>query len=295
MTETLSGVLRTAAATLRDAGVDGAMADARLLLLAAAGLRREDLLREPDAPLAPDAVARFRGMIARRAAREPVSRILGRREFRSLEFRLGPDTLDPRPDSETAIEHALALFADRPPPARILDLGTGTGCLLLACLDAWPSATGVGVDIAPGAVRVAADNAAELGLGDRAAFRVGDWGRGIGRGTGGERFDLAISNPPYIVAEEIEALAPEVARYDPRLALDGGPDGLDAYRAIARILGGLLAPGGLAVFEIGSTQEAEVRAVFEAEEWRFLGARKDLAGYPRSLAFGAAPPSGSEG
>lgn len=266
------------------------MSDARILVLAAAGLRREDLLRDPDAPLAPSALERFRTMVARRAAREPVSRILGRREFRSLEFRLGPDTLDPRPDSETAVEHAIALFEGRPPPARILDLGTGTGCLLLACLDAWPRATGIGVDIAPGAARIAAANAAALGLGGRASFAVADWGAGLR-----ERFDLVVSNPPYIPTGDIAALAPEVSEHDPLAALDGGPDGLDAYRAIARGLGDLLAPGGVAVVEIGEGQEDDVRAVFEAEEWRHSGGRNDLSGRPRSLAFGAGPPPGSVG
>ena len=266
------------------------MADARILVLAAAGLRREDLLRDPDAPLEGAALDRFRAMVARRAAREPVSRILGRREFRSLEFQLGSDTLDPRPDSETAVEHAIALFEGRSPPTRILDLGTGTGCLLLACLDAWPAASGLGVDIAPGAAGIAAANAAALGLGGRASFAITDWGTGLR-----ERFDLVISNPPYIPTGDIAALAPEVAEYDPMAALDGGTDGLDAYRAIARGLADLIASGGLIVVEIGAGQEADVRAIFEAEEWRFFGARNDLSGRPRSLAFGAGPPPGSGG
>lgn len=290
MTVVLSAELRAAAATLRAAGIESAMADARILVLAAAGLRREDLLRDPDAPLEGAPLDRFRSMVARRAAREPVSRILGRREFRSLEFRLGPDTLDPRPDSETAVEHAIALFEERPPPARILDLGTGTGCLLLACLEAWPAATGVGIDIAPGAARTAAANAAALGLGGRASFAVADWGAGLR-----ERFDLVISNPPYIPTGDIAALAPEVAEHDPMAALDGGQDGLDAYRAIARGLADLLAPAGLIVVEIGAGQEEDVQAVFEAEEWRFSGSRNDLSGRPRSLAFGAAPLPGSGG
>jgi release factor glutamine methyltransferase len=289
LTAVLSAELRAAAATLRAAGIDGAMADARLLVLAAAGLRREDLLREPDAALDDASLGRFREMVVRRAAREPVSRILGRREFMSLEFRLGPDTLDPRPDSETAVEHAIALFGGRAPPGRILDLGTGTGCLLLACLAAWPQATGLGVDIAPGAARIAAANAAALGLGGRASFAVADWGTGLR-----DRFDLAISNPPYIRSGDIAALAPEVADHDPPAALDGGADGLDAYRAIAGVLGDLLAPDGIAVVEIGAGQETDVRQVFEIEEWRFLGARKDLSGRPRSLAFGAGHPPGSK-
>lgn len=273
-------MLRDAAIRLRAAGLPDAMADVRLFAMAAAGLRREDLLRDPDRPLDAAALARFAEMVDRRAAREPVSRIFGRREFRSLEFRLAPSTLDPRPDSETLVEQALALRGSG--AIRILDIGTGTGCLLLSLLAALPDATGLGTDIAPDAVRTAAENGAALGMAGRAAFAVANWTDGIGGS-----FDLIVSNPPYIASGEIGALDPDVALYDPRAALDGGPDGLSAYRALAMRLGGLLAPGGVAVLEIGATQEASVAGLFGDAGYRFLGARQDLAGRPRSLAFAA--------
>lgn len=279
MTVVLSAALRAAAQRLREAGIADAMTDARLLVCAAAGIRREDILRDPDLPLDPPAEARFAAMIGRRAAREPVSRILGRREFRSLDYRLGPATLDPRPDSETLVDHALALCPRG--VLRILDIGTGTGCLLLSLLDTLPAATGTGTDIAPDAIRVARDNAAALGLAGRADFVVCEWA-----GALAGPFDLIVSNPPYIPAADIAALEPEVARYDPRLALDGGTDGLDAYRALAVSVAALLSGRGVAVVEIGAGQAAAVTAVFEAEGWRPLGTGTDLAGRARSLAFG---------
>ena len=218
--------------------------------------------------------------MARRAGREPVSRILGEREFWSLRFSLAPDTLDPRPDSETVVEAALDWCGERPGPLRVLDLGTGTGCLLLAVLESRPEATGIGTDIAAGAVAEAARNAAALGLSDRASFRRADWDAGIAG-----RFDLILSNPPYIPTPEIGGLEPEVTSWDPKAALDGGADGLDAYRRIAPAAAGRLAPGGAAFLEIGAGQEEPVEAIMAAEGFSRFVRKADLGGNVRCLGF----------
>ena len=284
MTVTLSDALRQAAGRLREAGIENAMGDARVLVAAAAGLSREDMLRDPHLDLAADRASAFADMVERRAAREPVSRILGVREFHSLTFALGPDTLDPRPDSETVVEAALAWAAGRDAPLHILDVGTGTGCLLLSLLHDLPRATGVGTDISAGAVATAEENARRLGLADRARFAVCDWTDGVDG-----PFDLVISNPPYIADEELARLEPEVAEYDPRAALSGGVDGLAAYRALAACLRPLMARGGRVFLEIGATQAEDVKAVFEAADFVFAGMETDLAGRARSLAFHAGP------
>lgn len=290
MTATLASALRRAAAELRATGVPDAAADARLLMAAAAGIGREAMFRDPGMALEPAAAARFDAMVRRRAAREPVSRILGRREFRSLDFALGPDTLDPRPDSETLVEAALDAMAGRTAAPRILDIGTGTGCLLLSLLHEMPDASGVGTDVAPGACAVARDNARRLGLGDRAAFVVCEWA-----GAVGGRFDLVVSNPPYVAAGEFAGLSPEVAAHDPRRALDGGADGLDAYRAIAAGLARVLAPRGVAVVEIGHRQAGTVNEIFRNCGYLLSDSRKDFGGRPRCLAFCAdLPPDSRE-
>jgi release factor glutamine methyltransferase len=214
---------------------------------------------------------------ARRLGGEPVSRILGQREFWGLPFRVTPDTLDPRADSETLIETALGLLGDRKSPA-ILDLGTGTGCLLIALLHERADARGLGVDLSQAALDVARANAEANGVAGRASFRHGAWAEGIA-----ERFDLVISNPPYIPGADISELEIEVREHDPRLALDGGADGLDAYRAIAASLHGLLAPSGHAVIELGQGQERAVRAIFESVGLDVPSVVSDLASVPRAL------------
>ncbi len=277
----IAEALRDGTARLAAAGIDSALSDARLLLMHALGIDRTGLLSRAAEPLPPEAAARYAAHLARRAAREPVSRILGRREFWSLDFALGPATLDPRPDSETLVEAALAAVPDRPVPGqplRVLDLGTGTGCLLLAVLHDRPAAFGIGVDRSEEAARTARDNARALGLADRAAFTVGDWATALAG-----RFDLVLSNPPYIPDADIAALEPEVREHDPRLALSGGADGLDAYRALAGALPGLLAPGGTAVVELGIGQAADVAALFRAAGLDIAGTPHDLAGIPRCV------------
>lgn len=274
----LAELLRRAVARLRAAGVESAVADARLLAEAALGLDRTALLTGGDRSVAAADQVRLAALIDRRAAREPVSRILGRRGFWTLDLALGPDTLDPRPDSETLVEAALAAFPDPAAPLRVLDLGTGTGCLLLAVLAERPRAWGVGVDLSPRAAAVARANAARNGLADRAAFLAGDWATALAG-----RFDLVLSNPPYIERAAIADLEPEVHAFDPPRALDGGPDGLDAYRALAAALPGLLAPGGVAVLELGQGQGTAVAALLTTADLPIASRKCDLAGIERCL------------
>jgi release factor glutamine methyltransferase len=223
-----------------------------------------------------EAVARFEALLARRRGHEPVAHILGEREFWSLPLRVTPDVLVPRPDSETLIAEALRHFAGRP-PARVLDLGTGSGALLLAALSEWPQATGLGIDRSDAALAVATDNAARLGMGARAAFRRGDWVDGVD-----ERFDLILCNPPYIPDDT--PLMPDVALFEPSGALFGGADGLDPYRLLLPEVGRLLAPGGVALFEFGAGQ-AEALVVLAGAHGAAARTVADLAGRPRVLVI----------
>jgi release factor glutamine methyltransferase len=280
LTETplLRDVLRHVGALLREAGVDTPELDARILMGAALGMTREYMLIHATARLNQAQVDRVLGFITRRVEREPVSRILGQREFWSLDFYLSPATLDPRPDSETLIDEALADIPDKQVPLSVLDLGTGTGCLLLSLLSELPNASGVGIDKSEEAVATATANARRLGLGQRARFAVGDWGAGLT-----ERFDLVISNPPYIPEGEIETLAPEVVRFDPVAALAGGTDGLDAYRAIIAQLSNLLKSKGKVIFEVGAGQSGDVAALLGGAGFSGIGTRRDLASVERAV------------
>jgi len=269
-------VLRDAAAeTFSAAGIAEPRLEARLLAAAVLG----DWARLPGAnerTLSAVEAAKLRRAIARRAQREPLARITGMREFWGLPFALSPETLEPRPDSETLVEAVLERLPAPDSPKRLLDLGTGSGCLLLALLRELPRAWGLGIDLSPAAARQAAANAAALGLTERAAFSAGDWTAAI-QG----RFDAIVSNPPYIAAEEMAALTPEVADFDPLLALEGGADGLEAYRCILPSLPALLAPGGLAALEIGHRQAAAVTAMARAAGLRELAVHRDLGGNDR--------------
>lgn len=217
-------------------------------------------------------------MIRRREAREPVARILGRRGFWTLDLQVTTDTLDPRPDSETVVEAVLARVQDRAAPLRLLDLGTGSGCLLLALLSELPKAWGLGVDRSPGAAMAARANAALNRLDTRTAFVVGNWADALEG-----RFDVVVSNPPYIEQDAIAGLMPEVRQYDPVAALDGGLDGLDAYRAILADLPRLLAPGAMAAFELGQGQGQAVGAMMGAAGFARIEIRPDLAGIGRCI------------
>jgi len=264
---------------LEAAGIESPLTDARAMALGVTGLTMEALIREPDLKLTRAQSRRLSNWLVRRIAGVPVSRLIGRREFWSLNFKIGPATLDPRPDSETLVETVLAeLKLRKDEPLRLLDLGTGSGCLLLALLSELKQATGVGIDIAPAALRVATENATALGLADRAVFRKGDWTRGLSG-----PFDVIVSNPPYIVRDEIEHLAAEVL-CDPIRALDGGPDGLDAYRRILEEVPALLAPDGFLALEMGWDQAEALTGLIKASGGRVRRLVQDLAGLDRVLA-----------
>jgi release factor glutamine methyltransferase len=262
------------AARLAAAGIEEARREARVLLAAALGTDAGGLL-------AVDQVdpGGFEPMLRRREAREPLAYITGAKEFWSLQFATSPATLIPRPDSETLVSAALAALPDRQAVRRILDLGTGTGCLLLACLSEFPAAFGVGVDIAPAAAALAARNAAALGLAGRAAFLAGDWAAALDGA-----FDLVLSNPPYIPEPDIAGLMPDVARFEPRAALAGGADGFAAYRIICAALPRLLAPGGVAVVEMGAGQAEDFAAIVAANGLE-VTFRQDFSGHDRAAVI----------
>jgi release factor glutamine methyltransferase len=274
---------RMVAAAFRNAGLTEAELDGRVLTEAALGLDASALLLNPDIPLTKDEATRLDGYAARRISREPVARILGHREFWGLDFALSPATLVPRPDSETivraALDHARAAHSPDE-PIRILDLGTGTGCLLLALLHEWPAAFGIGIDLAPEATRTARENARRLGLSDRAAFMVGRWS-----GALDARFDVVLSNPPYIPSADIAGLETEVRWHDPMLALDGAATGLAAYQAIATELPRLLAPDGIAVLELGIGQAEPVTALARTTGLELIEVRPDLNGISRAMVL----------
>ncbi|MBB3772210.1 release factor glutamine methyltransferase [Angulomicrobium tetraedrale] len=274
-----SDLLASLARCFAEAGLEAPEREARALLRAALGLSDLDLIVRGTEEVAERDAARLTALAQRRAAGEPFARLIGRREFWSLDFALTPETLVPRPETETLVEATLALFPDRAAPLRILDLGTGSGALLAALLSEYANAHGLAVDRSEGAARAARDNLVRLGLIARAQVMVGDWAQAIAA-----RFDLVVSNPPYIAATDIAGLEVEVRDHDPRLALDGGPDGLDAYRAIARVLPRLLATGGRAVLELGIGQEHEVALLLADAGLPADGAaRRDLAGIARAL------------
>ena len=263
---------------LRMAKLETPELDARVLVKEALKLSDAELIAAQDCSASPEGETLLENMVSRRVAREPVARILGRREFWGLSFELGLDTMVPRPETETLIEAALAAFG-RGSPRRILDLGTGTGCLLLAALSEFAEASGLGLDIAPGAVETARTNACRLGLAQRCRFDVSDWDAK----ADGE-FDLILSNPPYIPRGEIRTLPAEVRLHDPARALDGGQDGLAPYRRLARAACRLLSPEGVLIVELGAGQEAKTASLMAAAGLQIDGpARADLSGIPRAL------------
>lgn len=269
-----AGVLAEATARLAQAGVEDAAGDARHLLAHALALPRDRLLLAIGE--APDALARarFEGFVARRAARQPVAQITGRRLFWGREFRVTPDVLDPRPETETLVAAALEA-----PFGRLLDLGTGSGCLIVTLLAERPQATGLGTDISPAALAVARDNAAAHGVAGRAGFQRADWFDGVAG-----RFDLIVANPPYIPAAELAGLAPEVRAWEPAVALSPGADGLAAVRAILAGAAARLLPGGRIVIEVGAGQAGAASALARAAGLAGVRALADLDGRARVVA-----------
>ena len=267
----------------RDVGIETAQRDARLLTLDAVGIGHPDLIRAPRESIGAAPAKKLSENASRRLAREPVARILGEWEFWSLPFKLSPDTLVPRPDSETVVAAALIALGERRhrnEGLRVLDLGTGSGCLLIALLHEMPGAVGLGIDLSPGAIGTAEANARLNGVQTRAEFLVSDWTEKVA-GT----FDLIVSNPPYIVDSVLEGLEPEVRVHDPRMALSGGADGLDAYRRIIGLLPSVLAPGGVAALEIGSDQAESVTALAKEAGFRVDGPYADFGARPRALVL----------
>lgn len=284
---TLTAVYRAARTRLTDAGIDSAALDSRLLVSHFTGNSLEDLVCRPMAEVAPDVVLRLDGAISRRIAGEPAHRIIGAREFFGLRLELSPDTLEPRPDTEALVElmlpHAQEIAA-KTGFCRILDLGTGTGAILLALLSEVEAASGVMTDVSDGALTAAQANAVRLGLEKRVSATVSDWFSSVD-GV----FDVIVSNPPYIPSVEVEGLSREVREHDPLRALDGGEDGLDAYRAIAAGAAPYLTPGGMIAVEIGAGQGPDVRALFAAQGFEQVENRTDLGGHERALRFVARP------
>lgn len=275
---TIASAQGNVAAALSEAGFDEARRRARRLLAIALGLTPEEVFARLDRTISEDEGERIATVLRRALKHEPPSRIQGKREFWGLEFLLSPETLDPRPESETLVEAVAVRLVERDRSYRFLDLGTGTGCLLLALLSEFPQATGLGVDRAFGAVAAARRNAERLGFGRRAAFAAGDWAAAVGG-----KFDAIVTNPPYIPSAEIARLPPEVRDFDPVLALDGGMDGFGAYCRIALDLPRLLAPGGLFACEIGAGQEEGVAALLTLNDLVLAEVVADLAGIGRCI------------
>jgi release factor glutamine methyltransferase len=268
----LSGVERLAAA-----GIDSARLDARVLLACVMDLGTGELLTAKDP--SPEQIARYEELLERRLAREPVAYITGEREFWSLPFAVGPGVLIPRPETETLLEEAFRLFPDREAPLNVLDLGTGSGCLLIAFLKNFPKARGIGVDRSAEALGWARRNAEAHGVADRMAWQEGGWGA-----VDGATFDLVLSNPPYLTLAEAETLPPEIARYEPANALLAGADGLNAYRALAPLFARYVKPNGRVIVEIGAGQADAVSRILAGHGLEIMAVRADLAGIPRSVA-----------
>ena len=275
-----AAALGTATTELRAAGIDAPRRDARLLMQHALGLSPEALLADDRLPLGEDEAGRLTALVRRRAAREPIAYLTGRREFWSLDFAVDRSALVPRPESETLVEAVLDRAPRLPAHPRLLDLGTGTGCLLVALLSELPGAVGLGIDVSASAVSLARANARRHGLGERASFAVADWGAALAA-----RFDVVVSNPPYVATPELVSLAPEIACHEPWTALAGGVDGYECYRRLAPQIARLLASGGLAAIELGAGMADEVRSLFAASGLLEIGRRRDLSGIERCALF----------
>jgi release factor glutamine methyltransferase len=277
---TINEGLECASAVLKKSGIETNRLDARVLLAYVLNCEQEFLFGHPEISLQREESQLFSSLIQRRSQREPVSRIIGQREFWGLSFQVSSATLDPRSDSETVVHAALEFLKDRQPALTILDLGVGGGCLLLSLLYELPHAFGIGIDQSHEALRTARNNALSLGLIDRTGFIVSDWVSALS-----VPFDLIISNPPYIKSADIPQLPDEVRKYDPLKALDGGEDGLYHYRKLAPQLYRLLKPQGFAIFEHGQGQSGSLERIFKKEGLSMTSSFKDLAGISRCAVF----------
>lgn len=273
----VASLVAEGSAALAAAGIEAPRAEARLLIEIATGLSRTEQVRAAETPVTEQGARAYRELVARRAAREPMAYLRGRAEFWSLELAVGPGVLVPRADSETLVGAAIRALPERAAAWRCLDLGVGSGCLILALLHHFPNAHGVGTDASAAALACAAANARRLGLSARLDLVRTSWADGVAG-----IFDLVVANPPYIPTAEIASLQPEVARFEPRAALDGGGDGLDAYRAILAELPRLLAPQGICLLEIGLGQEEALVSLAAAGGFSTT-AHRDLAGIIRCL------------
>jgi release factor glutamine methyltransferase len=274
----IDALVRESAQTLAAAGIENPRLEARVIVGSASGASMETMVAHPERLVDETSVAFVHALVERRVAGAPMAYLIGSKEFWSLDFTVTAATLVPRPDSETLVAAALDFAADRAHPWRALDLGTGTGCLLLSFLSERPHAFGVAVDRSEEALAVAAANADSLGLASRTGFVCADW-----TGALAGRFDVVLANPPYIPRDEIPGLAIEVRDFEPESALDGGPDGLDCYRRILADLPGLLAPGGMAFFEVGIGQASDVESLIRAAGLAPAGIQRDLAGVERCV------------
>lgn len=279
---TLGQVVRKLDGLFRAAGLEQPRLDARLIAAHAIECRPETVLINPERMLTGDDLDAINGLAFRRLEREPVSHLLGWREFWSIPFLVNEDTLTPRPETETLVDCVLSALADGRcrEPVRVLDLGTGTGCILIALLSELPRATGLGVDISRAALEVARENAKRANVSDRLELCRGDW-----LSETDQSFDVVVSNPPYIPRGEIALLEPEVSKYEPVIALDGGPDGLDAYRLLAASVGPVLNPGGFAAFEIGMGQARDVADMFRNAGFHDVGCQRDPGGVERVVTI----------
>jgi release factor glutamine methyltransferase len=284
MSRNLLQAWQGARARLEAAGVPGPVIDARVLVEAACGVTRADIVGDPYREISPEKAARLDDYLERRIRREPVSHILGRRGFWNIMLGVTPGVLTPRPETEVIVDHALRLFPEGR-SLRILDLGVGSGAILLAILAERPAARGLGVDVSEEALAVARENAANLGLAGRVALLRGDWTAGLAEAD----FDLVVSNPPYIATDVIETLDPEVRVYEPRLALDGGADGLDAFRRLAPEILRVLKPGGRFLVEIGYDQRTAVETLFRGAGAVEVETLQDLSTHDRVVAGAKKP------
>ena len=276
---TLGDIYKDSRTALEEAGIETAVLDARILICHVLGITDTDFITDRNAQIPDSDAQAIHTLIHRRAQGEPVSLILGTKEFWSLPFKVTKDVLDPRPDTEMLVQAALDYFKDAP-PAMILDLGTGTGCMPIALLTEWPQAQAVAVDISDAALAVARENATANGVQDRIRFVQGDF---MGALDIDGSFDLVLSNPPYIPRADIESLSDEVKRFDPILALDGGMDGMDCYKKIISTLESLLNQGGICLLESGFGQHEDIARIVKDTGLTVNAIHPDLAGIPRAV------------